>query len=93
MKEADLLQRLTNPLCANRQTLDRLSMDMMEEPNPRISDQLSEQKAQLTDAISDSFIHDAETVGNEEYFKRFEDVIAEHRDMFPLLAKYYLDVA
>ena len=91
VKEADLLQRLTNPLCANRQTLDRLSMDMMEEPNPRISDQLSEQKAQLTDAISDSFIHDAETVGNEEYFKRFEDVIAEHRDMFPLLAKYYLD--
>ena len=91
VKEADLLQRLTNPLCASRNVIDKLTMQMMDETDSAIADRLSDQKNEIIQAASDAFIRDAENVGNEEYFKRFEDVIAEHRDMFPLLAKYYTD--
>ena len=86
-KEADLLQRLTNPLCANRQELDRLDMQRLEAPS-QMEDALMKEKDDKLKAISLVFEKDR-TVSSEEYMTRFENTIKNNPQLFPVLSKYY----
>jgi len=86
-KEADLLQRLTNPLCARRRALDLLDM---QNANARGAEEkfLNEQKEGLLNDIAADFAADWE-VSSDDYMKRFEDTIKNNPQMFPVLSKYY----
>ena len=86
-KEADLLQRLTNPLCAKRQELDRLDMEMMEAKGAHL-EELSKQKQEILDGIARDFAADWD-VSSDDYMKRFEKTIKDNPQLFPLLSKYY----
>ncbi len=86
-KEADLLQRLTNPLCANRQMLDKLDMQIINSTGSQ-SDELSKVKEDIRKGITQVFQKDLE-VSSDEYMKRFEDTIKNNPQMFPVLSKYY----
>ena len=87
-KEANLLQRLTNPLCANYGTIHKLGDEIFNSPIAQISDYYSEEKAALEQSIEDSFAADWD-VSNEDYMTRFENVVRNNPKMFPLLSKYY----
>jgi len=90
-KEADLLQRLTNPLCANRQTimqLQELAAEADAQGNSSLGDFYFEKKQELIDAVADQF-RDDWTISNEDYMTRFENVVRNNPQMFPLLSKYY----
>ena len=88
IREADLLQRLTNPLCANRQLMLKLAGDLGDD-NPEVIQQLaSDEMKELQQQISDQFIADWE-IPNDEYFARFENEIRNNPQMFPLMSKYY----
>ncbi len=91
IKEADLLQRLTNPLCANRQILQHIDSMIASDEYRDIEEVLNEQKIELTQSIEKELINEAENVGNEEFFNNVENTIREHKDMFPLLTQYYLE--
>gem|GEM_PF-468659 len=89
IREADLLQRLTNPLCANRQLMNKLADDAGDEDKPMVIQELaSDQLKELQGQIGAQFIADWE-VPNDEYFARFENEIRNNPQMFPLMSKYY----
>ena len=87
-EEADLLQRLTNPLCRSRNVLDKLTMLAGEAPYP-LSETYMRQRTQLTGDIADAFAaewnDDAET-----YLTKIETLVRQNRKLFPTLAEYYL---
>ena len=53
--------------------------------------QLEKQRDALDKQITNEMIAQANNADNEAFFDDFEDVIRQHRDMFPLLSQYYLD--
>ncbi len=89
-KEANLLQRLTNPLCANYHTLLKLGMDAGNADGP-LATELEKQRDALDEQITNEMIAQANNADNEAFFDDFEDVIRQHPQMFPLLTKYYLN--
>ena len=89
-KEANLLQRLTNPLCANYHTLMKLVDDSTKVTGP-LATELEKQREALDNQITNEMIAQANNADNEAFFDDFEDVIRQHPQMFPLLTKYYLD--
>ena len=89
-KEANLLQRLTNPLCANYHTLMKLVDDSTKVTGP-LATELEKQRDALDEQITKEMIAQANNADNEAFFDDFEDVIRQHPQMFPLLTKYYLD--
>ena len=88
IREADLLQRLTNPLCANRQLMMKLSNDLGDDKPEVIQQLASDEMKALREQISGQFIADWE-IPNDEYFARFENEIRNNPQMFPLMSKYY----
>ena len=86
IKEADLLQKLTNPYCANRQFLFYLMIEEGSDNNPDIT----QQKEELLHSIETEFIQEAENVSNADFFNNVERAIREHAEMFPLLNQYYI---
>ena len=91
LKEADFLQRLTNPLCAHRNALQHIDKIIIEGTDRETEKVLSKQKETIDNSIVAEFVNDAEEVSNEEFFDNVERAIREHREMFPLLSQYYLD--
>lgn len=87
-KEADLLQRMTNPLCANRNAIDRLVQDAMNATSDIQQQMFQDQKTDLLQQISDEFEADWD-VPSDAYMKRFEDTVRNNPQLFPLLSKYY----
>jgi hypothetical protein len=89
IKEATLLQRLTDYKCMNMKLLGKLWEDAIDENLPQaVQNEMSEQANQLTTEIGNQFIADWE-VPSDEYFARYEDVIKNNPDLFPTLNKYY----
>ncbi|MBP3730791.1 MAG: hypothetical protein J6I40_04890, partial [Mailhella sp.] len=87
-KEADLLQRMTNPYCANRQAIFKLQLDMLNAPTQDMEEYFQNQSKEMLKHIGDEFEKDWD-VSSEDYMKRFEDTIRQNPQMFPLLSKYY----
>ena len=86
--EADLLQRMTNPYCANRNLLFKMMTDAANAPTDEIAMFFQKQSEELQQQIADEFARDFD-VSSEDYLKRFEDTIRQNPKMFPLLSKYY----
>ena len=87
-KEADLLQRMTDPLCANRNALDRLDQDAFNASSTIQQEMFQAQKKDLTDTIALEFAKDWD-VPSDAYMQRFEDTVRNNPQLFPLLSKYY----
>ncbi len=91
-KEADLLQRLTNPLCANRQKMQSLEMQMIEIlNNDGDTTEIQETKEELRENIGATFVLEAEKISNEDYLLKFENVVKANPQLFPLLSQYAFD--
>ncbi len=89
-QEANLLQRLTNPLCANHATLVKLSDDAFNADGP-LATELNMQRDALDQQIADELIEQANNSDNQAFFNGFENVIRDNPNLFPLLTKYYLN--
>ncbi len=89
-KEANLLQRLTNPICANHATLMKLSNDAFDAPES-LAMELNRHRDELDQQIADEMIAQANNDDNEAFFNGYESVIRDNPQMFPLFTKYYLD--
>ena len=87
-KEADLLQRLTNPLCANRRAIDEIQPQMGNATSNVESEMWYQQNRDLLDSVAAEFEADW-SVPSDDYMKRFEDTVRNNPQMFPLLSKYY----
>ena len=87
--EADLLQRLTDPMCQNKALMHSLMRDMLDEnlPSP-LQMQLQNTVEEIQKEARDQMQKDW-NVSNEEFVARFETTIRENADLFPLLNKYY----
>lgn len=86
-KEADLLQRLTNPLCANRTALDRFEADIID-AKPPFEGILSKQKEELVGNIAKEFAAEWD-IPSDDYMKKYEKIIKDNPQLFPILSKYY----
>lgn len=87
-KEANLLQRMTDPLCANRNVLDRFDQDIFNASSTIEQNMLKAQKKELTDSIAREFAKDWD-VPSDAYMQHFEDTVRNNPQLFPLLSKYY----
>ncbi|MGX8719119.1 MAG: hypothetical protein ACQGQP_08465, partial [Desulfovibrio sp.] len=87
-KEADLLQRLTNPYCANRKALKTLEGQAFNAPTQELTEYYQGQKDELERQIAGVFEKDLE-LSSEAYMARFENTIRQNPKLFPLLSKYY----
>ncbi|WP_418765894.1 DUF3626 domain-containing protein [Mailhella sp.] len=85
--EADLLQRLTNPLCQSRNVLDKLVMEASTAPAP-LAESYMRQRGELRDAIAQKFA-DEWTVNADAFMRNIEKTITDNPQLFPLLSKYY----
>ena len=85
--EADLLQRLTNPLCQYRQVMNKLVEQAVENRGP-LSDMFMQQHQAIRNSIRDAFAAEW-TMGAEAFMQSIEKAISDHPDMFPLLSQYY----
>ena len=88
--EANLLQRLTNPLCAHYPLLHKLEADA-QNTTGKLSDELWQQKSDLLEQVTDEMIRQANDSDNVTFVDNFENAIREHPEMFPLLTQYYLN--
>ena len=86
-READLLQRLTNPLCANRKALDYIDQEMMDASGP-YEETLSKDKEELLESIATEFASEWD-IPSDDYMKNFEKTIKDNPELFPILSKYY----
>ena len=88
--EANLLQRLTNPLCANHTTIAKLTDDAMNATG-ELATELQRQRDDLDRQVADELIAQANNADNQAFFDDFESVIRNNPQMFPLLTRYYLN--
>ena len=89
-EEAKLLQQMTNPICANHSTLMMLA-DEVATANDERQAELMQQRTDLDNHVTNMMIEEANNETHEALFNDFENVIRTHRDIFPILSKYYLD--
>ena len=85
-KEAELLQCLTNHLCANRPAVDQYEKYNTDLNGP-MSDLFGKMKNNLLENLETKFAEDRK-IDSDTYMKGIEDVI-RNKEMFPLLSKYY----
>ncbi len=89
--EANLLQRLTNPLCANYQTLNLLTQAASDADDDESMTYYQNQRNALDANIKAEMLAQANNSDNEAFIDGYEDVIRRNPQMFPLLTKYYLN--
>jgi len=89
-EEADLLQRLTNPLCANRPMLTKLGLATLDADADSLGE-LEKLRADLGSHAANQMIAEAENTDHAALFNKFEDAIRAYPQAFPLLTKYYLN--
>ncbi len=88
-KEADLLQRLTNPLCANRDTRTRLdNVALMS--NGQEGRQAAAQSAKLLHDGEEQLMAQAHDDNNEAFVANVESFVRDNPKLFPVLSKYYI---
>ena len=85
--EADLLQRITNPLCKYRKTLDHLVEEGASKEGP-MGEVFFQQKKDLENDIRQAFEKEWD-MNSEQFMQKFEKVIQENPTLFPLLSTYY----
>lgn len=85
--EADLLQRISNPLCQYRSTFQHYD-ERIAASTPPLQDLLMEDKMHLTDEIAAAFAKEWE-MDSAAFMHKMESIIQDNRDMFPLLSQYY----
>jgi hypothetical protein len=86
-READLLQRLTDPLCQARPAIDHLYQEMQDAP-PHYEDALMTQIRDIRQGVADAYARRWSESG-EDFMQSVESAVRLNPDMFPLLAKYY----
>ncbi|MGN0908393.1 MAG: hypothetical protein ACI4NA_02135, partial [Succinivibrio sp.] len=86
-READLLQRITNPYCQWRSALEHLTIEYSK-ASGTVAKRFGEQVDQLKALIKDAF-HKETDIPSKKYLKGFEDTLRDNRNLFPLLSKYY----
>ncbi|MBQ7608102.1 MAG: hypothetical protein IJU76_09060 [Desulfovibrionaceae bacterium] len=87
-KEADILQRMTNPLCANRSLLNHLSDEAGQAGSEELTMYYQHQKEDWEKQIAEDFARDLD-ISSDAYLKRFEDKVRNNPKAFPLLSRYY----
>ena len=88
-KEANLLQRLTDPLCENREALGKLDTDKaVHAVNPLMVDHIQQQKDDLLGRIAREY-EASWTVDADRFMANMENLIRENPQMFPVLSRYY----
>lgn len=85
--EANLLQILTNPLCRNRNVMDKLIIEAATASGP-IAEKLMRQRRELSSDIAAKFTEEWND-DSETFMQKIEKTIQENPDLFPLLSKYY----
>jgi len=88
VKEADMLQRLTNPLCAKKEEMHRL-MGLAAGNGPEAG-QAAQDSAKLVNECEQQLIDEANDGDNEAFVTRVEDAIRNNPQHFPLLSKYFV---
>lgn len=87
-READLLERITNPLCQYRQTLDHLTYAKLDALNAEDLARIDGDREALKDAIAKAFEKESEN-SSEDFMGKFEKVLSDNQGLFPLLSRYY----
>ncbi|MDR3323447.1 MAG: DUF3626 domain-containing protein [Zoogloeaceae bacterium] len=87
-READLLERLTDPLSMHRQTLVHLDVARSETYSELERDQLTDQKWRIMDAAAEDYARHWSSPA-EDYMSGIEDVIQLNPDLFPTFNRYY----
>ena len=89
IKEADILQRLTDPYCMYRHLVVKYVNDCADDSLPEpVRQEMETQFSTLTESIQHQFIADWE-IPPEEYFANYENIILNNPELFPTLSKYY----
>ena len=89
MKEADLLQRLTDYQCMNKNLIFKYAQEAGDENNPEsVQEEMSNQLSQLAQDIGQQFIDDWDVPAGE-FFSKIENVVKNNPDLFPVMNKYY----
>ncbi len=89
--EANLLQRLTNPLCANYPTLNLLTQAASDADDDESMTYYQNRRNALDANIKAEMLAQANNSDNQAFIDGYEDVIRRNPQMFPLLTKYYLN--
>ena len=89
--EANLLQRLTNPLCANYPTLNLLTQAASDADDDESMTYYQNQRNALDANIKAEMLAQANNSDNQAFVDGYEDVIRRNPQMFPLFTKYYLN--
>lgn len=88
-QEADLLQRLSNPLCMNRIVLDKLDEEMkLNQDVPLVLERLQQQKKDLRADITQAFEAEQQLTA-EQLVAKFENIVRNNQQIFPVLSRYY----
>ncbi|MDR2392165.1 MAG: DUF3626 domain-containing protein [Planctomycetota bacterium] len=85
VREATLLQQLTDPAMRNRARLNELMLEALDASDPEAA------QREIT-AVKDSIRNELARLrqsNNEEYFARIENAIREHARELPLLSRHY----
>lgn len=88
IKEANMLQRLTNPLCETKEEYHRL-LKIAGNGGPD-AEQAEIDAQALLEKCEQKLIAEAEDGDNEAFVTRVEDAIRNNPQHFPILSKYYL---
>lgn len=92
--EANLLQRLTNPLCAQYPVLFKIGNEasnaLMNGEDEKATE-LQGYRDALDNQITNQMIAQAGITDNEAFINGYEDIIRDNPKMFPLLHKYYIN--
>ena len=89
--EANLLQRLTNPLCANYSTLNLLTQAASNADDDESMIYYQNQRQALDANIKAEMLAQANNADNEAFVESYENIIRQNPKMFPLFTKYYLN--
>lgn len=89
-KEADLLQRLTNPMCEHRHELQELDKQLLAHStdSPLVLEPIMAKRQQLLHAIAQRFESEWE-LGAEQFVARIEKTIRDNPQLFPILSANY----
>ena len=88
-KEADLLQRLTDPMCEHRKELAKLDNDIfLYQDSPLMLEQTRQKKQALLDKIAQSY-EASWTISADQFMADMEKVIQDNPQLFPILSENY----
>ena len=88
ISEMHLLEMFTDPSGAKKDTRDQLTIQMIMTQNPLERDQLNNAVKKMDQDAFDEYA-ELRKLTDEDFFAHVENVIKEHKTMFPLFSKYY----